>query len=84
MDTQTVPYQPVVLLRAGGQLSGGVLKLFFFFYPFLKPLKIAFIFRFKSPYLKRGVMCARVARAYLTLFGHISFLAYSNFRTIDE
>ena len=40
-DTQTVRYQPGVLLR-GSQLSGGVSKLFLFLYPFFKPLKISF------------------------------------------
>ena len=42
MDTQTVPWQPGVLLR-GGQLSGGVPN-FFFLYPFFKPLKISLKF----------------------------------------
>ena len=44
MDTKTVPYQPGVLLL-GGKLSEGVPKIiFFFFYPFFKPLKFSFNF----------------------------------------
>ena len=32
MDTQTVPYQPLVLLH-GGELSDGVSKILFYNYP---------------------------------------------------
>ena len=48
MDTQTVRYQHLVLLR-GGQMSGGV-----FFYPLFKPLEFSFNFMC-TPALRQSI-----------------------------
>ena len=44
MDSQTVPYQPGVLLLDSGQLSVAVPKTIIFSYPLFKPQKIPFKF----------------------------------------
>ena len=43
------------MLLRGYQLSVGVPKIIFFFYPFLKPLQISFKFRLNPPLIEKVV-----------------------------